>query len=387
MKSHSSNRTPAAPSLVAPAEGLESALGVFVRRWTWFWFAPTDPINLGFIRIFGGLLVLYVHFCYSFDLLSYVGGDLAWVDRPLTKYLRKDLPIYVIPNNWDQGLHEAAKGSYTWSIFFHVSDPGWIWTIHIAFLGVITLFVIGLWTRETSVLTWMICMCYLQRAPILLFGMDTMLSILMLYLMIGPCGATLSVDRLLEIWKARRRYGPNYSPPVEPSVTANLALRGMQVHFCIIYMASGTSKLLGSSWWSGTALWNCYANYSFAPMTVGVYYDTLVFLCRHRWLWELVMSGGVVFTLFTELSFPFLVWLPRWRWLMVGGAVLLHTGIGVFMGLTTFSLFMLSLVASFIPPEVIRLFLKQLTSRDRPPDSKADKAGPRSKPSLALTRT
>ena len=71
--------------------------------------------------------------------------------------------------------------------------------------------------------------------------------------MIGPCGATLSVDRLLEIWRARKRYGPNYLPPVQPSVVANVALRGMQVHFCIIYLAAGTSKLLGPRWWNGTA--------------------------------------------------------------------------------------------------------------------------------------
>ena len=64
------------------------------------------------------------------------------------------------------------------------------------------------------------------------------------------------------------------------------------------------------------------------------------------------MTAGCVFTLFLELAFPFLVWYPRWRWVMMAGAVLLHTGIGILMGLTMFSTLMILLVASFLPPEV-----------------------------------
>lgn len=211
--------------------------------------------------------------------------------------------------------------------------------------------------------------------------------ILMFYLMIGPCGATLSVDRLLEIWRARKRHGPNYMPPVQPSIVANVALRGMQVHFCIIYLAAGTSKLLGPRWWNGTALWYCYANPEFAPMTIGLYYQTLVFISNHRWLWELVMSGGVVFTLILEIGFPSLVWRKEFRWLMVGGAVLLHVGIGLVMSLVTFSMFMLCLVASFIPPDVIREMLREageplrrlLRKRDEKPQKKE-------KPDLAVSR-
>ena len=54
----------------------------------------------------------------------------------------------------------------------------------------------------------------------------------------------------------------------------------MQVHFCIIYLVSGSSKLLGAAWWNGTALWLCLANYNFAPMRVGLYDQALIFLCQ-----------------------------------------------------------------------------------------------------------
>ena len=48
----------------------------------------------------------------------------------------------------------------------------------------------------TSILTWIAAVWYIHRSQQILFGMDTMMNILIFYLMIGNCGATLSVDRL-----------------------------------------------------------------------------------------------------------------------------------------------------------------------------------------------
>jgi len=38
---------------------------------------------------------------------------------------------------------------------------------------------------------------------------------------------------------------------------------------------------------------------------------------------------------------------------MICGSIMLHTGIGILMGLTTFSLCMVTLVLGFVPPEFI----------------------------------
>ena len=103
----------------------------------------------------------------------------------------------------------------------------------------------------------------------------------------------MSVDRLIVRYWARRRHLPEpefLRPP--PSVSANLALRLLQVHVCIIYAASGLSKLQGPAWWSGVAVWGTMANYEFSPMNLQIYTAFLQFLCKHRWLWELVMTGG-----------------------------------------------------------------------------------------------
>jgi hypothetical protein len=333
------------------------------RNWDRFWFKPSDPVVIGLIRLCTGLVVLYVHLMYTVNLLSYVGKD-AWLDQggpgTAAHFLRYDLSFPVQPSGWTGPQEYVGHGHLFWSIFYDVENPAWIYAIHFGIVAVMFLFAIGLWTRVTSVLTWIGAMCYLQRAPTLLFGQDTMMNLLLIYLMIAPGGAALSVDS----WLRRRReraagLGDRPSPPL---ATATKATRLIQINFCIIYLASGTSKLLGSSWWNGTAIWGTIANSYFAPLDQGWYLGALQALCSHRWIWEIAMSASCLFTLFVELCFPFLIWSRKWRWIMVCASVMLHLGIGLCMGLVTFSLFMLCMVVAFIPPEAVRELLGRIAA-------------------------
>jgi len=204
---------------------------------------------------------------------------------------------------------------------------------------------VGFGTRITSVLTWFGALSYIHRDPASLFGADTMMNILLLYLMIGPSGATLSVDRLLERWWARRRGLP--VPVVEPSVSATLALRLIQIHVCIIYLAAGLSKLQGQAWWTGTAPWGTIANPEYAPMQYSPYVSFLKTVVATRWTFELAMTISSLSTLAFEIGYAFLIWRPGFRKLLLCYAVLLHFGIGMFMGLKTFSILMLAFNMAF----------------------------------------
>ncbi len=339
------------------------------RAWDRFWFSPTDPTTLCFMRVCAGLILLYVQLSYSFDLMSFVNLDRAWLDDASARFQRNDMRVFGPPLGWTGVPAELSKGQYSWSIFFHLQDPRLMWAAHFTIVGVTLLFTLGLWTRVTAVLAWIGAMSYIQRALNMVFGMDAMLIIGLTYLMIGPAGATLSLDRWLAVRRARRR-DPNAQVPLQPSVSANVAIRLLQVHFCFIYAASGLSKLLGPAWWNGTALWTCLANYTFAPMEFKPYMWFLRFLCDHRLLWEMFMTGSAVFTLVMEIGLPFLIW-SRFRWLMVCGAIMLHTGIAMMMGLVGFSMMMLVLVSSFVPPEAIRRQLELLTRRKTSAPSEA----------------
>jgi hypothetical protein len=335
---------------------LDLVRGIFAG-WDRFWFSKVDPTTLGLMRICFGLVVFYIHLTYSWELFSYVGPE-AWVDQSVANYVLRDIPVFRLTSQWGDNGVQIASGSYFWSIFFHATSAEWIISFHVFFLVCMLLFTAGLWTRWTAALSWVGASCYVHRASSTVYGVDTMIMIALLYLLIAPSGATLSMDRWLEKWRARRR--GQLIPPVEPSYSANFATRLIQVHFCIIYLATGTSKLLGTTWWSGTALNVVMLNPSFAPMDNALYFRAMKFLASHRPLWETVMTAGIAYTLLVEISFAFLVWDQRWRWVMVCCSIGLHTGIGLFMGLTTFSLLMMVMVLSFIPPEQVRALLESL---------------------------
>ena len=326
-----------------------------------FFFEPSDPTTLGLMRIFAGILMLYVQLVYCIGLTDYL-GPYAWISNDVAKYMRTDNAIRGPASGWQDAIWESdgewIKGQPAmWSIYYHVEDPKWVWVIHLSIMLAMLLFTLGLWTRVTSVLTWTGSLMYLHRVmqPGMLFGMDTMTNIGLFYLMFAPCGAALSLDRWLQVRRERRRLGAKYVPqPPEPRVSATFATRLLQMNFCLIYFAAGTSKLLGTSWWNGTAPSGFLLNYSFAPFDVYYYVVFLNWLVKHRWMWELFCTIGVVGTLFLELGLPFLIWNRHTRWFMLCGSVVFHTMIALLMGLVTFSLMMLVLVLAFVPPEAVR---------------------------------
>ncbi|HEY7329159.1 MAG TPA: HTTM domain-containing protein [Gemmataceae bacterium] len=355
-----------------------------------FFFQPSEPTTLGLMRIAAGILVLYIQLVYCIGLTDYV-GPYAWISNDVTRYVRSENYMQGPASNWKDGFGESDGEWFTdqwmWSIYYHVEDPMWVWVIHLTITLFMLLFTLGLWTRVTSVLTWIGSLMYLHRVmqPGMLFGMDTMTNISLFYLMISPCGSALSLDRWLQVRRERRRLGSNYVPqPPEPSVSATFATRLIQMNFCLIYFAAGTSKLLGTSWWSATAPNGFLLNYSFAPFDVPAYVTNLKRLVAHRWLWELFGTLGVVGTLSLELGFPFLVWNRHTRWLMVCGAVLFHTMIALLMGLVTFSLTMLVLVLAFIPPEAIRQTIESWNVALRQGLTK--QAGGKAGPQVVLSR-
>jgi hypothetical protein len=159
---------------------------------------------------------------------------------------------------------------------------------------------------------------------------------LAMYLMLGPCGARYSVDRL---WRLRR----GAPTEVPPSAAANIAIRLIQVHMCIIYFFSGMGKLQGDSWWDGSAVW-----YSLATLE----YQTLdmTWIVNHWWLVNLMTHVTVLW----ELSYCALVWPAATRPWVLLMAVFVHLGIVIALGMPTFGLVMLIGNLAFVSPKTIR---------------------------------
>jgi hypothetical protein len=255
------------------------------------------------------------------------------------------------------------RGHNIVSVWFHVSNPQAMAAVHATILLFIALFTIGFLTRVTSIVAWIGVLSYIHRNDQILFGMDTMMNILLVYLMVGNSGAALSVDRLIARYRAARasirRCGTIDEPTraflanAPPSVGANMGIRFIQVHFCFIYMAAGLSKLLGPGWWNGTAFWDVMINPEFTLMKYPWFETFIRKIAEIKPLYYTITMLGVWFTWGLEISFPFLVW-TRMRPIMVWMGVLLHAGIGVLMGLNLFELLMMTMLLAYFPAGVIR---------------------------------
>jgi len=267
-------------------------------------------------------------------------------------------------NRWNQEPERAVRtGNSIFSVWFHVTDPTQMAVIHVGVLCVIVLFILGLFTRVTSVVVWIAVVGYIHRTQQVLFGMDTMMNILLLYLMIGNSGAALSLDRLIARYRAARaslrRTGTLDAPTraflagPPPSKGAGFGLRLIQIHFCFIYVAAGLSKLKGGAWWDGRATWDVMANPEFTLLQYEWYENALRQFVKIKPLYHIMISGGAWSTLFIEIAGPFLLW-TRLRWLIVLLASAMHAGIAVLMGLNLFELLMMVMLVAFLPDGVIR---------------------------------
>lgn len=324
--------------------------------WDRFWFTPTDPTTLAAIRICTGAVLLYVYISCVPALPSLIGPE-AWIDDQAIGQLREEIPGFA---------EDGGVEAYRWwghSVWFYVRDPAAIDVLYGTFLVAIICFMIGFCSRIANVLVWIGHLSFIHRSYTTWFGLDVVLAMLLLYMMFGPTGSALSVDRAFRVWR-RQRSGrnPDDSAP-ELSWTANVVVRLIQVHLCVIYLCSGLAKLQGEMWWDGTAIWHVLMLGDLSP------FDMRWLSQLPYWCIDLVSNLGVAATLIFEISFVFLIWNRMLRPLLLAAAVALHVGIGLFMGLGTFAAIMLTACLSFVPPENLRWLLDTLrgqTSGDPP---------------------
>jgi len=286
--------------------------------WNWFWFRSTDPATLGLIRIFAGSMLFYTHLVWSIDLVGFFGDQGRFSDEIVA--------------------HMHGGSSFAWSylpLFDH--SPMLLWMVHGLALVVLLMFTLGWWTRWTSLLAFAIAVSYAHRAPGALFGLDQINVMLAMYLMLGGAGEAYSLDR----WYQRFR-NPDIKLPSQ-SIAANISIRLIQLHMCTIYLFAGTGKLLGETWWEGTALWGAVANSEYQSMDM-------------TWLasYPLLISIMTQVSIAWELSYAALVWPRLTRPIVILMSIPLHMGIAVCLGMVTFGLAMLIGNAAFISPELVR---------------------------------
>jgi hypothetical protein len=307
--------------------------------WNQFWFTPTSPSTLSAIRVLAGAMLLYTHIIWSFDLNAFFGPD-GWLPHDLMQ------EVHRASNDPDGPGPLVGANRAIWSHFDFIQTPKLMWTVHIIALAVFFCLTIGLFSRTTAVLAYLLAVSYANRiTPGAYFGLDKINCMLAMYLMLGPCGARYSVDRL---WRLRRG-APSEVPP---SWSANLAIRMIQLHMCVIYLFSALGKLQGDTWWLGDAVW-----YSVATLE----YQTL----DMTWLWHFPWLVNILthITVFFELCYSALIWPRLTRPWMLLIAVFVHGGIIVALGMPTFGLVMLIGNLAFVSPKTVRKVFDPIARR------------------------
>lgn len=300
-------------TLAFAREGANTA----TEAWNRFWFTPADPTTLCLIRVFAGAMLFYTHAIWTLDLEDFF-GEQSWLSSDVLAFANRD--------------------GYSWSVLSWCRSSVTLWAAHIVALTTFSLLTIGLWTRAAAVLAFVFTVSYAHRTPGALYGLDQINSLLSLYLMVGPSGTRFSVDA----WRARRARRSLDAP----SVTANLAIRLMQCHLCVIYLFAGLSKLQGVTWWNGFAFWGGIANQEYQTLDL-------------TWLanWPLIINALTHLTVAFELSYCVLIW-NRWtRPLVLLSAIFLHLGIVVALGMPTFGLAMLIANVALLNPSFVRTLI------------------------------
>ncbi len=298
-----------------------SYFGDLLNRWNQFWFTPRDVQLVSILRILVGAMVLYTHIVWTIGIDSFV------------------LDNGMIPSLFVKT--EANQSAYFWSHLFGIESATTLYIVHAIALIIFAMFAAGLFTRVTSILSFLLIVSYANRLAPAQFGLDQINAFLTMYLAIAPSGAAFSVDAWI-----RRRRNRN---PINESVLANISLRMMQIHMCVVYLFAGLAKLRGDSWVLGDAIWGAFASYEYQTLD-------MTWTAEHAWLINVLTIGTLVF----EIGYCALVWNRFARPIMLASAIAMHLGIGLCMGMITFASIMIFGNLAFLSDQSVEKLTRML---------------------------
>jgi len=127
-----------------------------------------------------------------------------------------------------------------------------------------------------------------------------------------------------------------------------LSVRILQLHLCIVYIASGAEKAMGAQWWNGEAIWQTLMQTQFARFNM-------------HWIAQYPLLAKCIgwSTLIIEMGYPLYIFWSRSRPYGYCAVVLLHLSIAIFMGLQLFSTIMIIFnTAAFGWPYIRHAYMK-----------------------------
>ena len=219
-------------------------------------------------------------------------------------------------------IYQFTESSVVFELLFHSG------------IIVSVLFCLGVGGRVMTVGHYIFLVSLYLRNPALLDGGDNLAYIVLLYL--------IAVDTTAALAARRRKEKPRDAKV--SIVVHNSGIMLIAIQLFIVYWTSALYKIQGKLWQDGTALYYILRvpEFSWPPVT-----DNLI-----RYAWVVVIA--TYFTVFFQLLFPLLVAIRETRVPALLLAMLFHICIAVFMGLTSFSLYMIATEAVLLSDQHYR---------------------------------
>jgi hypothetical protein len=283
-------------------------------NWVNFWFRPISPASIGVYRILIALFLLQTFiFQIGGDFLSWFGKDsfisienlkhTFWQDRP-----RLDIMLLFYQQDW-------AMKAYFYSL-----------------IAASLCLLIGFATRFSAGYLCLGLISMQNHCAAYANGGDNLMHFATLFLTFSAAGNYLAVDQIIQTKKNQDN---------ETIGMATWALRMMQLQLAVVYANSFFSKMISPTWYDGSAVYYTmhYEELYHLP-AFGIFDNILI--CRILgWL-----------TLLIEGSMCSLVWIPRFRYYVLGAAALLHLGMNFALNLPVFEFVFIASLIVFVPGEV-----------------------------------
>lgn len=270
------------------------------RGWDRFWFAPTDPLALGLVRIAVGVTMVL----WTLSLLGQLGD--FFTAGGVTGTVTRERP-------W-----------YAWTVLGAAPSPLLLGAVWLALLAAAVALALGWRTRAAAVIVLVAAVSLQRTDPYVFNSGDSLLRLLCLYLAIAPAGAALSLD-------ARRR-GPRAIPA--------WPVRLIQLQVAVMYLAAVWAKLRGPAWRDGTATEYALRLPDLERFPLGRALDE----------WPALVPLTTYGTIAVEAALVVLIWPRRTRPFALLAGVGLHLGIELGLRVGFFTLAVFASYLAFVDP-------------------------------------
>jgi hypothetical protein len=288
----------------------------FIAR---FFSQPSSPDTLGFFRIAVSAFAIVQLFVLLPDWMSLYGpkGILPWeVSEALS-------------TNHMPGLSKVLA---VLSVF-KMSPVSVLYLVTIIYFLSLLGLIAGYKTRLMGTLAWLMHLVLNTTGHFTAYGVETFTHISLFYCMVLPVGSAYSVDQ-------RKK------PVSVPPYLITLSIRMLQLHLCIMYLASGLEKSMGSQWWNGEAIWIALQQDQFRQVNVD-------------WMANVPLIPKILClgTLLVETCYPIGMLWNKTRKCWLAAILTMHLFIALFLGLHLFGALMMLLNAAAFGKECFpRLF-------------------------------